>query len=91
MSLADLIGMIRGNLPLVGIIAAAAIYFWPQLKAAFAGGFPALGAKPKDDFLSTVDSARDLINHLDAAGDAEGASAARKAAARLFEPEAKPK
>jgi hypothetical protein len=46
---------------------------------------------PRDEFLSTVDSARDLINHLDAAGDTEGADAARKAAARLFEPEAKPK
>jgi hypothetical protein len=89
MSLADLIGMIRGNLPLVGIIAAAGIYFWPQLKTAFAGGFPALGSKPQDEFLQTVDSARDLIQHLDAAGDEEGATAARKAAARLFEPEAK--
>jgi hypothetical protein len=89
MSLADLIGMIRGNLPLVGIIAAAGIYFWPQLKTAFAGGFPALGSKPQDEFLQTVDSARDLIQHLDSAGDEEGATAARKAAARLFEPEAK--
>jgi hypothetical protein len=89
MSLADLIGMIRANLPLVGIIAAAAIYFWPQLKAAFAGGFPQMGSKPRDEFLDTVDSARDLIQHLDAAGDEEGATAARKAAARLFEPEAK--
>jgi hypothetical protein len=39
--------------------------------------------------LDTVDSARDLIQHLDKAGDEEGAAAARKAAARLFEPEAK--
>jgi len=91
MSLADLIGMIRANLPLVGIIAAAAIYFWPQLKAAFAGGFPQMGSKPRDEFLDTVDSARDLIQHLDAAGDEEGATAARKAAARLFEPESKTK
>jgi hypothetical protein len=45
--------------------------------------------QPRDEFLSTVDSARDLIQHLDAAGDEEGADAARKAAARLFE--AKPK
>jgi hypothetical protein len=44
---------------------------------------------PRDEFLETVDSARDLIQHLDAAGDTEGADAARKAAARLFE--AKPK
>jgi hypothetical protein len=39
--------------------------------------------------LRTVDAARDLINHLDAAGDEEGAAAARKAAARLFEKDAK--
>ena len=91
MSLSDLIGMIRGNLPLVGIIAAAGIYFWPQLRTAFAGGFPQMGSKPRDEFLSTVDSARDLIQHLDAAGDEEGAAAARKAAARLFEPESKAK
>jgi hypothetical protein len=89
--MADLIGWIRGNLPLVGIIAAAAIYFWPQLRSAFAGGIPQVGLKPRDEFLETVDSARDLINHLDAAGDEEGAAAARKAAARLFEPEAKAK
>ena len=87
----DLIELIRGNLPLVGIIAAAGVYFWPQLKTAFAGGFPAKDSKPTDEFLATVDSARDLIQHLDAAGDEEGAAAARKAAARLFEPEAKPK
>jgi hypothetical protein len=85
----DLIAWIRGNLPLVGIIAAAAIYFWPQLRSAFAGGIPQIGVQPRDEFLSTVDSARDLIQHLDAAGDEEGAAAARKAAARLFEPEAK--
>jgi len=87
----DLIELIRGNLPLVGIIAAAGVYFWPQLKTAFAGGFPAKDSKPTDEFLATVDSARDLIQHLDAAGDEEGAAAARKAAARLFEPEAKSK
>ena len=87
--MADLIAWIRGNLPLVGIIAAAGIYFWPQLRSAFAGGIPQIGVQPRDEFLSTVNSARDLINHLDAAGDEEGAAAARKAAARLFEPEAK--
>jgi hypothetical protein len=85
----DLIAWIRGNLPLVGIIAAAAIYFWPQLRSAFAGGIPQIGVQPRDEFLSTVNSARDLIQHLDAAGDEEGAAAARKAAARLFEKEAK--
>jgi len=84
-----LIEWIRGNLPLVGIIAAAGIYFWPQLRSAFAGGIPQIGVQPRDEFLSTVNSARDLIQHLDAAGDTEGADAARKAAARLFE--AKPK
>ena len=89
--MADLIAWIRGNLPLVGIIAAAGIYFWPQLRSAFAGGIPQIGVQPRDEFLSTVDSARDLINHLDAAGDEEGAAAARKAAARLFEKEAKAK
>jgi hypothetical protein len=87
--MADLIAWIRGNLPLVGIIAAAGIYFWPQLRSAFAGGIPQIGVQPRDEFLSTVNSARDLIQHLDAAGDEEGAAAARKAAARLFEPEAK--
>jgi hypothetical protein len=86
-----LIEWIRGNLPMVGIIAAAGIYFWPQLRSAFAGGIPQIGVQPRDEFLSTVDSARDLINHLDAAGDEEGAAAARKAAARLFEKEAKAK
>ena len=91
MSLADLIARLQGNLPLVGIIAAAVYYFWPQIKTAFAGGFPATGSKPKDGFLATVDSARDLIQHLDQAGDEEGAAAARKAASRLFEPESKPK
>ena len=89
--MAELIAKLQGNLPLVGIIAAAVYYFWPNIKTAFAGGFPALGDKPKDEFLQTVDSARDLIQHLDAAGDEEGATAARKAAARLFEPEAKAK
>ena len=84
-----LIEWIRGNLPLVGIIAAAGIYFWPQLRSAFAGGIPQIGVQPRDEFLSTVNSARDLINHLDAAGDEEGAAAARKAAARLFEKDAK--
>jgi hypothetical protein len=87
--MADLIAWIRGNLPLIGIIAAAAIYFWPQLRSAFAGGIPQIGVQPRDEFLSTVNSARDLINHLDAAGDEEGAAAARKAAARLFEKDAK--
>ncbi len=73
----------------VGIIAAAAYYFWPNIKTAFAGGFSANGSKPPDEFLDTVDAARDLIQHLDQAGDEEGAAAARKAAARLFEKEAK--
>jgi hypothetical protein len=91
MGLSDLIERLQGNLPLVGIIAAVGIYFWPQLRSAFAGGFPQMGSKPRDEFLDTVDSARDLIQHLDAAGDEEGAAAARKAAARLFEPEAKPR
>lgn len=83
--MAELIERLQGNLPLVGIIAAAVYYFWPQLRSAFAGGFPAKESKPTDEFLATVDSARDLIQHLDAAGDEEGAAAARKAAARLFE------
>jgi hypothetical protein len=89
--MADLIERLQGNLPLVGIIAAAVYYFWPQIKTAFAGGFAGSGSKPPDEFLDTVDSARDLIQHLAKAGDEEGAAAARKAAARLFEPEAKAK
>ena len=87
--MADLLDRLQQNLPLVGIIAAAVYYFWPQLRSAFAGGVPQMGLKPRDEFLDTVDSARDLINHLDAAGDEEGATAARKAAARLFEKESK--
>jgi hypothetical protein len=86
---ADLIARLRANPELIAAIVAAVYYFWPQLRSAFAGGLPQIGVPPRDEFLSTVDSARDLINHLDAAGDTEGADAARKAAARLFEPEAK--
>jgi len=84
-----IVSTVRANPLPVGITAAAVYYFWPQIKTAFAGGFPAKESKPTDEFLATVDSARDFINHLDAAGDEEGAAAARKAAARLFE--AKPK
>jgi hypothetical protein len=87
--MARLIAWIQENPALVATITAAVYYFWPQLRSAFAGGIPQIGVQPRDEFLSTVDSARDLIQHLDAAGDAEGADAARKAAARLFEPEAK--
>jgi hypothetical protein len=87
--MAELIERMQNNLPLVGIITAAVYYFWPNIKTTFAGGIPQIGVPPRDEFLSTVDSARDLIQHLDAAGDTEGADAARKAAARLFE--AKPK
>ena len=89
--MADLIARLQANPALMAAIAAAVYYFWPQLKTAFAGGLPAKESKPTDEFLDTVDSARDLIQHLDAAGDTEGAAAARKAAARLFESEAKPK
>jgi hypothetical protein len=84
-----LIEWIRGNLPMVGIIAAAAIYFWPQLRSAFAGSVPALRSEPRDEFLRTVDAARDLIKYLESIPDEEGAAAARKAAARLFEKAAK--
>jgi hypothetical protein len=87
--MARIIAWIQENPALVGIIAAAVYYFWPNIKTTFAGGFSAKESKPTDEFLATVDSARDLIQHLDAAGDTEGADAARKAAARLFE--AKPK
>jgi len=84
-----LIEWIRGNLPLVGIIAAAGIYFWPNIKTAFAGGISGSGSKQPDEFLDTVDAARDLIKYLETAKDEEGATAARKAAARLFEPQEK--
>jgi hypothetical protein len=87
--MAELIERLQGNLPLVGIIAAAVYYFWPQLKTAFAGGISGSGSKPPDEFLDTVDAARDLIKYLETAKDEEGAAAARKAAARLFEKEAK--
>jgi hypothetical protein len=83
--MADLIAWIRANPALVATIAAVFYYFWPNIRTAFAGGLPQVGLKPRDEFLETVDSARDLISHLDAAGDTEGADAARKAAARLFE------
>ena len=83
--MARLIAWIQENPALVATITAAVYYFWPQLRSAFAGGIPQIGVQPRDEFLSTVDSARDLIQHLDAAGDEEGADAARKAAARLFE------
>ena len=89
--MAELIERIAPYLPLVLLAAAGWVLFGDKLKTTFAGGFPAKESKPKDEFLSTVDSARDLIQHLDAAGDEEGAAAARKAAARLFEPESKPK
>jgi hypothetical protein len=82
---ARIIAWIQENPALVATITAAVYYFWPQLRSAFAGGIPQIGVPPRDEFLSTVDSARDLINHLDQAGDTEGADAARKAAARLFE------
>jgi hypothetical protein len=39
--------------------------------------------------LRTVDAARDLIKYLESIPDEEGAAAARKAAARLFEKDAK--
>ena len=87
--MAELVAKLQPYLPLMFIAAAGWVLFGDKLKTAFAGGLPALGSKNQDEFLRTVDSARDLINHLDAAGDAEGADAARKAAARLFE--AKPK
>jgi hypothetical protein len=89
--MAELIARLTPYLPLVLLAAAGWVLFGDKLKATFAGGIPAMGTKPKDDFLHTVDAARDLINHLDAAGDEEGATSARKAAARLFEPEAKAK
>jgi hypothetical protein len=87
--MARIIAYIQENPALVATITAAVFYFWPNIKTTFAGGFSAKESKPTDEFLATVDSARDLIQHLDAAGDTEGADAARKAAARLFE--AKPK
>ena len=83
--MARIIAWIQENPALVATITAAVYYFWPQLRSAFAGGIPQVGLTPRDEFLETVDSARDLIQHLDAAGDNEGADAARKAAARLFE------
>ena len=89
--MARIIAWIQENPALVATITAAVYYFWPNIKTAFAGGLSGSGSKPPDEFLDTVDSARDLIQHLDQAGDEEGAAAARKAAARLFEPEAKAK
>ena len=84
-----IVSTVQANPLPVGIIAAAVYYFWPQLKTAFAGGVPAIGSKPRDEFLRTVDAARDLIKYLESIPDEEGAAAARKAAARLFEKGAK--
>ena len=89
--MAEIITWAQANVTTVGLLAAVGYYFWPQIRSAFAGGISGAGSKHQDEFLSTVDSARDLIQHLDAAGDTEGADAARKAAARLFEKEGKAK
>ena len=89
--MAELIAKLQPYLPLMFIAAAGWVLFGDKLKTAFAGGLPALGSKNQDEFLRTVDSARVLIKHLETAKDEEGATAARKAAARLFEPEAKAK
>jgi hypothetical protein len=83
--MADLIDRIVPYLPLMLLAAAGWVLFGDKLKAAFAGGIPAMGSKPQDEFLHTVDAARDLIKRLDSMGDEEGAASARKAAARLFE------
>ena len=89
--MARIIAWIQENPALAATITAAVYYFWPQIKTAVAGGISGSGSKPPDEFLDTVDSARDLIKYLETAKDEEGATAARKAAARLFEPEAKAK
>ena len=77
-------------MPLILVAIGGWVWFAPQIKAAFAGGIPKVGSKPRDEFLATVDSARDLIRHFEGNGDEEGEQAARVAAARLFT-EPKPK
>ena len=89
--MAELIQKLQSNPALTAAIVAVVYYFWPQIKTAFAGGVRAKEAGQQDEFLSTVDAARDLIKYLETAKDEEGAAAARKAASRLFESEAKPK
>ncbi len=80
----ELLAWGQQNLTTVGLLAAVGYYFWPQIRSIFAGGSTANGSKPQDEFLATVDSARDLIEHFEQTGDEEGAKAAREAAARLF-------
>jgi uncharacterized membrane protein SpoIIM required for sporulation len=64
---------------------AAAVLFGNQIRSLVEGiwgrGATASGEK---QFLSLVVASRSLIEHFEAAGDEEGAKAARTAAARLF-------
>lgn len=72
------------NITTVGLVAAAGYYFWPQIKTIFAGGLSGAGSKNQDQFLRTVEAAREVIEHYEAHPDEDGMNAARMAAARLF-------
>jgi hypothetical protein len=64
---------------------AAAVLFGDKLRS-LVGNFWGRGATASGEkqFLSLVVASRSLIEHFEAAGDEEGAKAARTAAARLF-------
>ena len=64
---------------------AAAVLFGDKLRS-LVGNAWGRGATASDEkkFLSLVVASRSLIEHFEAAGDEEGAKAARTAAARLF-------
>ena len=64
---------------------AAAVLFGDKLRS-LVGNFWGRGATANSErqFLELVVASRSLIEHFEAAGDEEGAKAARTAAARLF-------
>ncbi len=64
---------------------AAVVLFGDKLRS-LVGNFWGRGATASGEkkFLSLVVASRNLIEHFEAAGDEEGAKAARTAAARLF-------
>jgi hypothetical protein len=70
---------------------AAAVLFGDRIRS-LVEGIWGRGATASDEkkFLSLVVASRSLIEHFEAAGDEEGAKAARTAAARLFVDDSKP-
>lgn len=72
-------------LPAALAAGAVAMLFGDKIRALF-GGIWGRGATANTEkkFLALVVASRNLIEHFEAAGDEEGAKAARTAAARLF-------